>query len=239
MSLVCGVPVMIVMIIFRWILHTPIHPEKDVRWSILLRSLTEGDKTRKCKCGRADCSRHNQRLHLFYRRLAPGCRLQMALLFDDILRCTAHVDSIYLTRQDVGAQSEGKDFGSTQTFNVIVGQEGNTWAKLPVDGVVIDGKISADESFITRESMPVVKKPGVKEPGVKKPGSTVIGGSINQKGVLIFKATHVGNESTLSQIVCLVEKARTNRAPIQQLTDKIAVYFIPYLIGLSFVILGV
>ncbi|KAF1746141.1 hypothetical protein GCK72_022594 [Caenorhabditis remanei] len=99
----------------------------------------------------------------------------------------------------------------------------------PVDGVVIDGKSSADESFIISESMPMVKKPG----------STVVGGYINHKRVLIIKATHVGNESTLSQTVRLVEKARTNRAPIQQLADKIAGYFVPCVIGLSFVILGV
>lgn len=89
--------------------------------------------------------------------------------------------------------------------------------KIPVDGIITQGKTSLDESMVTGESMPVIKQVG----------DTVVGSTMNTNSVITFKATKVGNDTMLAQIVDLVKKAQTSHAPIQNLTDKISNIFVP------------
>ena len=89
--------------------------------------------------------------------------------------------------------------------------------KIPVDGIVMDGFSSVDESMITGESMPIEKKNG----------DTVIGGTINKHGSFKFKATKVGKDTMLSQIINLVEEAQGSKMKIQRLADKVSSVFVP------------
>ena len=95
--------------------------------------------------------------------------------------------------------------------------------RLPVDGVVIAGHSEVDESLLTGESLPVAKTPADK----------VTGGSINGHGLLRIQATAVGNDSTLSRIIALVEGAQLRKAPIQHLVDRVAGVFVPVVLAIS------
>ncbi len=95
--------------------------------------------------------------------------------------------------------------------------------KIPVDGIIIKGSSAVDESMLTGESLPVEKQ--VKD--------TVVGGTMNKTGSFEFKATRVGSETTLSQIIRLVEEAQGSKAPIQDFADKISAYFVPTVIGIA------
>ncbi|MEG2938081.1 MAG: heavy metal translocating P-type ATPase [Vagococcus sp.] len=104
--------------------------------------------------------------------------------------------------------------------DVIVVKPGD---KIPVDGVIVYGTSAVDESMLTGESIPIEKKAGDK----------VIGASINKNGSFQFEATKVGKDTTLSQIIKLVEDAQGSKAPIAQLADKVSGVFVPIVIGLA------
>jgi Cu+-exporting ATPase len=95
--------------------------------------------------------------------------------------------------------------------------------KIPVDGEIVDGRSSIDESMVTGEPIPVTKGPG--EP--------VIGATINQTGAFRFRATKVGRDTMLAQIIKLVEEAQASKAPIQRLADRVASYFVPAVIFIA------
>jgi Cu+-exporting ATPase len=95
--------------------------------------------------------------------------------------------------------------------------------KIPVDGVVLEGSTAIDQSMITGESLPI-------ERGV---GDEVIGASLNKQGMIKFKATRVGRETALAQIIRLVEQAQGSKAPIQRLVDQVAAVFVPAVIAVA------
>jgi P-type Cu+ transporter len=95
--------------------------------------------------------------------------------------------------------------------------------KVPIDGVIVDGKSNVDESMITGESMPVSKVPG----------EQVIGATVNQTGSFLMRAERIGSETVLAQIVEMVAEAQRSRAPIQKLADTVSGYFVPAVVGIA------
>ncbi|MBI4654155.1 MAG: heavy metal translocating P-type ATPase [Nitrospirae bacterium] len=96
--------------------------------------------------------------------------------------------------------------------------------KIPTDGIVTEGHSSVDEKMLTGESVPIEKKTG----------DNVIGGTINKVGSFKFRATRIGADTTLSQIIKLVEEAQASSSQIQRLADKVASFFVPAVIGVAF-----
>jgi P-type Cu+ transporter len=100
--------------------------------------------------------------------------------------------------------------------------------KVPVDGVILEGRSSLDESLVTGESMPVTKEPG----------SKVIAGTLNQSGGFVMRADKVGRDTLLSQIVQMVADAQRSRAPIQRLADQVSGWFVPVVIAVALIAFG-
>jgi Cu+-exporting ATPase len=119
-----------------------------------------------------------------------------------------------------GNREEEIPVEQVQEGNLLIIRPGE---RVPVDGVVIDGASSIDESAITGESIPVDKSKG----------SEVIGATINHSGLLTVRATKVGQDTVLSQIITLVENARMGKAPMQRMVDQVAKYFVPAVIAVA------
>ncbi len=112
-----------------------------------------------------------------------------------------------------------------QVGDVVIVRPGE---KIPVDGVVVEGRSAIDESMITGESLPVGKEIG----------DEVIGASINKTGSFRFQASKVGKDTVLAQIIRLVEEAPGSKAPVQRLADKVAGFFVPAVISVAFLTFG-
>ena len=95
--------------------------------------------------------------------------------------------------------------------------------KIPIDGVILDGNSSVDESLMTGEPLPVEKSEG----------SRVIGGTVNGAGTFVMSVERVGSETMLAQIVRMVGEAQRSRAPVQKLADKVSSYFVPAVVGVA------
>jgi Cu+-exporting ATPase len=121
-----------------------------------------------------------------------------------------------------GKQAEEIEIPIEQVLegDVIVVRPGE---RIATDGIVMEGSSSIDESAITGESIPVDKKNG----------DEVIGATINKSGLLKVKATKIGQDTVLSQIITLVEEARTGKAQVQRLVDQVAKYFVPAVLGIA------
>lgn len=97
--------------------------------------------------------------------------------------------------------------------------------KIPVDGIIVEGRSTIDESMITGESLPIEKKIG----------DLVYGATVNKEGIFKFKTTRIGKETMLSQIIKLVEEAQTSKAPIQRIADRVINYFVPIVILIALI----
>ncbi|MHA1463178.1 MAG: heavy metal translocating P-type ATPase [Candidatus Heimdallarchaeota archaeon] len=109
-----------------------------------------------------------------------------------------------------------------QVNDIVVVKPGE---KIPVDGIVVDGESYVDESMISGEPIPVLKKKN----------RSVVGGTINKNGVITFKATKIGKDTVLSQIITLVQEAQGSKPPVQRIADMAVAYFIPTVLAIAII----
>jgi Cu+-exporting ATPase len=119
-----------------------------------------------------------------------------------------------------GGEEQEVPVEEVQPGDVVVVRPGE---KVPVDGQIVDGRSTLDESMVTGESIPVTKEAG----------DTVVGATINQTGAFRFRATNVGRDTMLAQVIRLVEQAQGSKAPIQRLADLVSSYFVPAVIFIA------
>ena len=124
----------------------------------------------------------------------------------------------------VDSEEKEVPIDEVEVGNVMIVRPGE---KIPTDGVVIEGQSAVDESMATGESMPVMKK--VRD--------EVIGATVNQRGMLKVRATKVGQDTFLSQVIKLVEECQGSKVPIQEFADRVTSYFVPTVLGLAAVAL--
>ena len=157
---------------------------------------------------------------LLGRTLEQRARRQASTAFESLLALQPQVARLIgksATTEQPGIEIPVEQVRVGEWLRVLPGE------KVPVDGEVMAGQSAVDESMLTGESIPVLKQSG----------DTVTAGTLNQSGVIALKATRTGSETTLAQIVALVEDAQTRKAPIQQLADTVAGYFTYGVLGIA------
>ncbi len=153
--------------------------------------------------------------HLIGRYLETMARGRASQAIKKLLKLEAKSARLLVDGEEVEVPIE-----KVQVGDVIIVRPGE---KVPTDGIVAKGESSIDESMATGESMPVTKKDG----------DEVIGATINQQGLLNIKATRIGKDTFLSQVIKMVEECQGTKVPIQELADKITYFFVPTIISIA------
>jgi len=146
-------------------------------------------------------------------------------------RTSAAIRKLVALRPDTAHLVRGGDvvdvaLGQVRTGDILLVRPGET---IPVDGIVLEGTTLVDEAMLTGEPTPVAKRAG----------SAVVGATLNRAGAIRFRATRVGGDTVLAQIIRMVREAQGAKAPIQQLSDRIAAVFVPVVIGIALVTFAV